>query len=429
MGKDMETNAIYSGDCKEILSKFPEESIDLIYLDPPFFTQKNYEVIWDDGYEIRCFKDAQWYGKDGKRREDIYVYIDWLKERIEQCHRVLKNTGSFFIHCDWHANAYIRVYILDKIFGRNNFRNEIIWHYTGRRMKGSTKFNSKHDIIFFYAKSNLNKLVEYPIEPYTREEYLKMKKQALHVDKNGREWIWGHAGKGKSHEYRIYIDEVLTQGRAVDTVWDIPIINTSSKERLGYPTQKPEFLLERIIKSASKPDDIVLDPMCGCGTTIAVCQKLQNRKKRKWIGIDISPTACKLMNDRLRKLGSTPKLIGMPATIKQLKKIQPFDFQNWVIQRLGGRASARKVGDMGIDGVTFDGAPIQVKQSDKVGRNVIDNFETAIRRYFSGSNREKEGIVVAFSFTDGAYNEAHRVGLEGGIKIELKTVEELLNEK
>lgn len=206
---------------------------------------------------------------------------------------------------------------------------------------------------------------------------------------------WEHF-RYKDGEYRIYIDEVLKEGRAVDTVWDIPIINTSSKERLGYPTQKPEALLKRIIKSASKPDDIVLDPMCGCGTTIALCQKLQNRKKRKWIGIDISPTACKLMNDRLRKLGSVPKLIGMPATVKQLRKIQPFDFQNWVIQRLGGRVSAKKVGDMGIDGVTFDSTPIQVKQSDKVGRNVVDNFETAIRRYFSGSKREKKEYVSFF---------------------------------
>jgi len=147
------------------------------------------------------------------------------------------------------------------------------------------------------------------------------------------------------------------------------------------------------------------------------------------IGIDISPTSCKLMNDRLRKYGAITKVIGMPATVKQLKKIQPFDFQNWVIQRLGGRVSSRKVGDMGIDGVTFDGIPVQVKQSVKVGRNVVDNFETAIRRYYAKSLKEKKGIVVAFSFTSGAYNEVHRAKLESGLNIELKTAEELLNEK
>jgi DNA modification methylase len=402
MGKDMETNTIYSGDCKEVLSKFPDNSIDLIYVDPPFFTQKNYEVIWNDGYEIRSFKDAQYYSKNGKRREDIYVYLDWLKDRIEQCYRILKDTGSFYIHCDWHANAYIKVYILDKVFGKNRFQNEIIWTY---KTQGASKkrFARKHDTIFFYSKTNNWKF---------NTQYEKSFMMHIYGFKGSDFKIDPETGK----QYNIVIRK---------DVWEIPAIQSVTKENLGYPTQKPKNLLDLIIKASSNENNIILDPMCGCGTAIASAQSL----KRNWIGIDISPTACKLMNNRLRKLGASPKMIGMPATVKQLRKIQHFDFQNWVIERLGGRVSSKKVGDMGIDGVTFDSIPIQVKQSDKVGRNVVDNFETAVRRYFAGSKREKQGIIIAFSFTDGAYNEAHRVGLEGNIKLILKTVEELLNEK
>lgn len=398
----METNAIYCGDCKEVFSKFPDESIDLIYIDPPFFTHKNYEVIWNDGYEIRSFKDAQWYGKNGKRREDIYVYLDWLRERMEHCYRILKDTGSFYFHCDWHANAYIRVYVLDKLFGKNKFQNEVIWTY---KTQGASKkrFARKHDTIFFYSKTN-------------KWNFNTQYEKSFMMHKYGFKGSDFKIDPETGRQYNIVIRK---------DVWEIPAIQSVTRENLGYPTQKPLNLLDLIINASSNEKDIVLDPMCGCGTAIASAHKL----KRKWIGIDISPTACRLMGDRLRKLGSSPKMIGMPATVKQLRKIQPFDFQNWVIQRLGGRVSSKKVGDMGIDGVTFDSIPIQVKQSDKVGRNVVDNFETAIRRYFTGSKREKQGIIVAFSFTHGAYNEAHRVGLEGGIKLELKTVEELLNEK
>lgn len=457
----METNAIYCGDCKDILRNFPKKSVDLIYIDPPFFTQKNYEIIWKDGSEIRSFKDAQWYSKNGKRREDIYVYIDWLKERIEECYRVLKNTGSFYIHCDYHADAYIRVYILDAIFGRNNFKNEITWQRTHAHGGGRKGFSRVHDTLFFYTKSDKFTFNRQHV-PYS-ESYINT--FFTHKEKNGRRyqliiatgsgetkndytWKGVKPPKGRHWAYtkdkmkelekkgrlvyskrgipriKQYVDE--KEGTLVTDIWtDIDVIHSQSKERLGYPTQKPLALLERIVNASSNPTDIVLDPMCGCGTAVVIAHKL----KRRWIGIDISPTSCKLMNDRLRKYGATTKLIGMPATVKQLRKIQHFDFQNWVIERLGGRVSSKKVGDMGIDGVMFDGTPIQVKQSDKVGRNVVDNFETAIRRYYAKSLKEKKGIIVAFSFTKDAYNEIHRAKLESSLNIELKTVEELLNEK
>ncbi len=133
-------------------------------------------------------------------------------------------------------------------------------------------------------------------EAITRDEYVKMKKQQIHVDVDGREWIWGHAGKGKSHEYRIYIDEVLEKGRNLNTVWKIPIINTSSKERVGYPTQKPLALLERIIKASSNPGDVVLDSFCGCATACIAAQL----EGRQWVGIDIASKAADLVRDRMR---------------------------------------------------------------------------------------------------------------------------------
>lgn len=138
-----QANSIYRGDCKEVLRHFPENCVDLIYLDPPFFSNKNYEVIWNDGYELRAFED-RWKG-------GINNYLGWMEERLVECQRVLKETGSIYLHCDWHAGHYLKAQVMDKIFGYNSFKNELIWFYKGGG--SSTKFFSrKHDTIFFYSK-------------------------------------------------------------------------------------------------------------------------------------------------------------------------------------------------------------------------------------------------------------------------------------
>jgi hypothetical protein len=211
-------------------------------------------------------------------------------------------------------------------------------------------------------------------------------------------------------------------------VWEISQLSAPWKEYLGYPTQKPEALLERIIKASSNKGDLILDAFCGCGTTVAVAQKLN----RRWIGIDISPTAIKIMQRRLEgRLGMIEgvnyEVIGMPTTVEEVRKLEPFEFQNWVvIDRMRANASRKKVGDMGLDGyyprsILTEEAGIQVKQSDGVGRNVIDNFETALKR--AGY---KKGYIVAFSFTTGAYEEVARIKNKGELEIKLITVEELL---
>lgn len=368
----LKTNSIYCGDCKDTLNDFPDECVDLIYLDPPFFSNANYEVIWKDGYEVRAFED-RWKG-------GIEHYISWMEERIRECHRVLKPTGSIYLHCDWHASHYLKV-MMDRVFGYRNFQNEIVWHY-GLGGSSPKRWQRKHDNILFYTKSE--EWTFNPIMTPATSERMK--------------------GKMKKE----------------DDVWDIPSLNNMARERLGYPTQKPEALLERIIKASSNPLDVVLDPFCGCGTAVAVAHKLD----RQWIGIDVSPAACKLMVDRLRKIGvqiGENDIIGLPRTIEELKLIKPFEFQNWVCQKLGGRVSTRKSGDMGIDGWTFDGRPIQVKQSERVGRNVVDNFETALRRV-----GKDKGVIVAFSFSKGAYEEVARAKMHDELEIELEEVGDLV---
>lgn len=381
-------NTIYCGDCRDILRKFPENSVDLIYADPPFFSNRQYEVIWDDGYEIRSFQD-RWKG-------GISHYALWMRQRLVECHRVLKDTGSMYLHCDWHANAHLRL-LMDRIFGGNQFQNEVIWYYqTGGASK--RRFARKHDTLLFYTKG----------KKWTFNwEELKFRRteKALKRAQNP---------KGA----RISAKDVY---KVPDDVLAIQQMNPMAKERLGYPTQKPEALLEAIVKASSNPMDIVLDPFCGCGTAIAVAYKLG----RRWIGIDVSPTACKLMGDRMRKLRARGfNIVGMPLEINELKKLEPFEFQNWVIQRLFGRVSRQLSSDMGIDGYTYEGYPVQVKQSEDVGRNVVDNFETAIRR--DGMNR---GVIVAFSFTKNAYEELARVKLRGELEIEAITVEELIKNR
>jgi SAM-dependent methyltransferase len=211
-------------------------------------------------------------------------------------------------------------------------------------------------------------------------------------------------------------------GKHPDDVWPIQPIMPSSKERYGYPTQKPEKLLERIIKASSKPGDVVLDAFCGCGTTIAVAQKLN----RRWIGIDISFTEIELVRDRMNSLGAVGfPIIGMPTTVEDARKLEHFDFQNWIMRKIHGYPSAKKTADFGIDGFTFfNQYPIQVKQSEKIGRADLDKFYSAVRR--KGKNK---GYLIAFSFTSGAISEAQRLAREENIVIELVTVEEILSGK
>ena len=265
--EELLSNLIYCGDNLEILRKIPEKSIDLIYLDPPFFSNRTYEIIWGNGAELAVFQD-RWQG-------GIKHYIGWMVQRLREMHRVLKDTGSIYLHCDWHACHRLRV-AMDDMFGEHNFQNEIIWHY-GLGGSSQRRWQRKHDNILFYTKSEIWAFNPIMIPATSQRMRGQLKKE--------------------------------------DDVWDIPTINNMAKERLGYPTQKPEALLEMIIGASSNRGDIVLDPFCGCGTTLVAAHRLD----RKWIGIDVSSEACRLMEARLNKLGvSSVRIIGAPKTIAEL---------------------------------------------------------------------------------------------------------------
>jgi len=443
-----QTKTIYCGDCKEVLRKFPNDTIDMIYADPPFFSNRHYEVIWGDGYELRAFED-RWKG-------GINNYVEWMTVRLAECYRVLKPNGSMYLHCDQHASHHLKVE-MDKYFGEKGFINEIIWKRQAAHSdtkQGAKHYGRLHDTILFYTKSD-HYTWNQQYQPYS-EDYIK--NFYRHIEPNtmrkyrvdnltaakpggdtsyewkgvkpykGRYWAYSRAkmeqfekegrliySRSGIPQYKRYLDEM--PGVGLQDVWDDISPAGIGKEAQGYPTQKPEALLERIIKSSSNPQDLVLDPFCGCGTTLVEAQKLG----REWIGIDVSPTACNLMEQRLRKMGFSPQIAGMPMIEEDLGKLPPFEFQNWVVRRLYGRVSTRKSSDMGIDGFTFEGYPVQVKQSEDVGRNVIDNFETAMRR-----QKAKKGVIVAFSFGKGAYEEIARAKLHEELEIEAITVKDLL---
>ena len=321
-------NQLILGDNLEILKSLESESIDLIYLDPPFFSNRNYEVIWGDAGEIRSFQD-RWSG-------GIDHYIAWLKERVFEMHRLLKPTGSIFLHCDWHAASYIQVHVLDKIFGQQNFRNQIVWKRTTTHndaKQGARQFGRVCDFIFFYNKdakiAKFNSIYEEYATAYVESTYNK-------VDENGRRFkssdlsaakpggntsylwkgvappkgrYWGfsienmeqfekedkiyYSKTGKPY-LKHYLDEM--PGVSIDEFWSNCVFK-SKEERIGYPTQKPEALLERIISCASNENDMILDPFVGGGTTVAVADKL----KRNWIGIDQSIQAIKVSQLRLKQ--------------------------------------------------------------------------------------------------------------------------------
>jgi len=406
-------NHLYLGDNLAILQAIPTETVDLIYLDPPFFSNRNYEVIWGDAGEVRSFQD-RWAG-------GVEHYIAWLKERVIEMHRILKPTGSIFLHCDWHANAYIRVYILDKLFA-GNYINEIIWCYeTGGR---ATKyFPKKYDNIFWYSKG---KSFVFNYDAIALKRDTSTMHEPVLNDEEGRPYQ-RNIKNGK--EYRYYLDK----GVLPNDYWiDINALNPAAKERIGYPTQKPEALLERIILCASNEGDVILDPFVGGGTTVAVADRLN----RAWIGIDQSVQAVKVTEMRLQKqqnLFSKPFVLLLHKyDYDTLRFKDAFQFEEWIVTQRGGTPNTKQRGDMGTDGRLRDGTPIQVKRSDNIGRNVVDNFTAAVRRHdatlFEKNRTEGKpvGEIIAFSFGKGAMQEVARLKNEENTIITLIRVDEIV---
>lgn len=389
--KELKTNVIYCGDCQKMMKEhIPSASIDLIYMDPPFFSNKQYAVIWENGAEIRAFEDM-WKG-------GIKHYITWMEPRLFECWRVLKPTGSMYLHCDYHANAHLRI-LMDGLFNKKNFQNEIIWRigWVSGYKTQKKGWIRNHDTILYYTKS----------KKFTfNKEYIPYPKD--YVRRDGRKPV----GKG------IPIEDTWNCHSAdrLDSI----MIKSFSKEKMGYPTQKPLALLKRIVKASSNPGSTVLDPMCGCGTALEAAERLG----RKWIGIDVSPTACKVMVERIRsRLNyriSEKDIIGLPRTIDELKSMKPLEFENWVRQRL--HAIKPQLDD--VDGIIHEIGFIkllEVKQRVRIGRRVVYVFETAMRVH-----KAKSGIIVAFSFSRDAHEEVARAKLEDDLNIELKKVEDLL---
>ena len=255
-------NKVIAGDNLEVMRGMDAESVDLIYADPPFGTGQDWSAYVD------------------KRTGD--EYLAWIEPRLTEMHRMLKPAGSIYLHCDPTMSHYLKV-LTDAIFGRSNFRNEVIWSYNSRTM--TTKwFAKKHDVLIFYAREHKGMrfypdAVRIPYRPESLVQYNQ-------TDAQGRRY------KAQSGGQRTYINEA---GQPCPDVWDIQLLGSRDKERTGYPTQKPLALLDRIVKASSKIGSVVLDPFCGSGTALVAAQSLG----RQWIGIDSNHDAVRLSRSRL----------------------------------------------------------------------------------------------------------------------------------
>jgi len=419
----MADNKLYYGDNLDILRRYiKDETIDLIYLDPPFKSNVDYNVLFAEqngsrsAAQIKAFEDTwRWDQAAAKAYEeiveagskvsqvmqafrhflgdnDMLAYLAMMAPRLVELRRVLKPAGSIYLHCDPTASHYLKM-LMDAVFGTNRFRNEIIWQRTRVAKKQSGFFGKVHDVILLCSKSEIA-LFHDQFAPHP-ESYQKSHYNYVEEGTGRRYGLWDFTQKGEGPPRRFgdktlppppskhwiwsqeRIDEAVAQGRIVFTsrgtprlkryldeskgeyvqdIWsDIFDINAVARERLGYPTQKPEALLERIIKASSNAGDVVLDPFCGCGTTIVVAQKLN----RRWIGIDITHLAITLMRHRLQsafgdEITSQYDVIGEPVSVpdaRTLAEQDPYQFQWWALGLVGARPVEQKRGaDKGIDG-------------------------------------------------------------------------------
>ncbi|MEA3495531.1 MAG: site-specific DNA-methyltransferase [Bacteroidota bacterium] len=351
----MKINKIYHGNCISKLTEIEKNSVDLVYFDPPFFTQKKHSLVTRDDAKKFEFSD-NWNSLD--------EYIEFIENTLIECKRILKNTGSVFLHCDKVASHYIRV-SLDKVFGMNNFRSEIIWSY--KRWSNSKKgLLNSHQNIYFYSKNKDFKFNQQYTDyaPTTNlDQILQDRKKTINgksiykTDKNGNVVL----GKEK-------------KGVPLSDTWEIPYLNPKAKERVGYPTQKPVLLLNQIIKIVTDKGDLVVDPFCGSGTTCVSAKHL----KRNFIGIDASIDAVELSNKRLDEMVITNSQLLKKGSESYLEKTEN---EINILKSIDALPVQR---NLGIDGFLrnhFQEKPVPVKIQGKLETlsDAIEKLERACK--------------------------------------------------
>jgi DNA modification methylase len=504
-------NTLYYGDNLDVLRRHvKDESVDLVYLDPPFNSNADYNVLFSEHGEkaaaqVQAFTDTWEWNSDARRSyeetvegggkiadtlrafrtmlgpSDMLAYLAMMAPRLVELRRVLKATGSLYLHCDPTAGAYLRL-LLDAVFGPDNFRNEIIWkRYSAH--SSARRFGAVHDVLLYYGKSN----EAFWGGGYHAPDPTKTQHHARGVDPDGRTWttqnltgagtsngpsgaVWrgfdpatfGHHWRrvpeelerldaqgliywpkqaGRWPKLKVYLEDEERGSRLQDVWTDINPINMSAKERLGYPTQKPVALMERIISASTKPGDLVLDPFCGCGTTVDAAQVLG----RRWIGIDITHLSIGLIKHRLvgrhgPGIAASYRTIGEPTTVEDarvLAREDPFQFQAWALGLVGARiaGSDKKGGDKGIDGRLYfhegGSETRQIVLSVKAGQ-LVPGFVRDLRGVIQREGAEI-GVLISFEEpTAGMRSEAAEAGFHESPwgkhpRLQLRTIGDLLD--
>ena len=326
-------NRLIWGDKKYVLpSLLPEFAgkINLIYIDPPFNVGADFSFTaiipdnpeTDDDESTHFVKEPNIIEQKAYRDtwgKGLDSYMQWFYETALLLKELLAEDGSIYVHLDWHVSHYVKT-ILDEVYGYENFRNEIIWHYPGRERISENKFQSKHDVIFFYGKSDKSKIN--PIrKEWDRDDRIKALRRKIHKDDDGREWFWETRGQAHGVDaYKRFLDEYIEKGGALNDVWDdIQFLRGNHPERVAYDTQKPEELISRIISASSNEGDLILDCFCGSGTTAAIAEKLN----RRWIAGDLGRFAIHTTRKRLLGVDNVK-----PFIVQNLGK---YERQQWML--------------------------------------------------------------------------------------------------
>ncbi len=414
----LEPNRLFWGDNLHVMRQLPSESIDLIYIDPPFFSGRHYNVIFGDQNELRSFSDIWEGGMPG--------YLIWLNARLYEMKRLLKKTGTIYVHLDWHAVHYVKVE-MDKIFGHENFLNEVVWHYKSFHGNVKRYFPRKHDTLLVYRKGKqwtfnrqFNEENEGTIDFQRWNAYLVNGYQILGSNMPMQDsrfvrfydrWVRENGRKPGASDV-VY--EVL--GQSYDTVWHLKPVDPKDSNRIGYPTQKPDSLLQIVIQSSSNEDEVVADFFCGGGTTPMIAQQL----KRRWIACDQSRVAVAITADRIIQQveDRTGKMFPVSDfsiehwgvyELRRLAETPSDQFRLFVIRAFGAVVEEGEKGFHGSKGAipVWVGEPGQKKA---VTAENVQEFANAIRKTLRyKQDNLRDGIMLAWAFRPDAVEAAERL--------------------